>query len=233
LRSLQKFYEHFRQTWLEHAQFESQVAELLPGAAFEPIAAKYLDKDAGTNMSIHSYNRIMMDVDFWRSIPSEHVLLFQTDCIMYRMFDKAFLQCDYVGANWYNPADVDILAGGINGGCSYRKKQVMLDCLHYVSWELIARVRANQIKQHGLPAVSAEVSKRNEDVFYTHACEILQMVLPPPEVRVLFAVEADFHEQTCFYHGWNKDYQRNPQMIAKMLETTLRSAGIAPATPTA
>ncbi len=210
------------------AQFENQVAKLLPGADFQQIDTKYLDKDNGTNMSISSYNNIMMDANFWQSIPSEHILIFQTDCIMYRMFNDAFLQCDYVGANWYNPADVDILAGGINGGCSYRKKQVMLDCLRYVSWEMIARVRANQIKQHGSPAVNvgAEVSKRNEDVFFTHACEILQMVLPPPEVRPLFAVEADFHEQTCFYHGWNKDYQRNPQIIANLLSTTLCSAGL-------
>ncbi len=212
-----------------HSRYESDVAQLLPGAVFQPIAAKYLDKDSGTNMSIDSYNRVLMDVEFWNSIPGDNILLFQTDCIMYRMFDAAFLQCDFVGANWYNPADVDILAGGINGGCSFRKKQAMLDCLQYVSWDMIAKVRANQLKQHGYPpggsavTVGAEVSKRNEDVYYTHACEILQMVLPPPEIRVLFAVEADFHEQTCFYHGWNKDYQKNPQIIAKLLETTLRS----------
>lgn len=209
-----------------HSRFANDVARDLPGAVFEPIQEKYLDRDAGTNMSIASYNNVMMDADFWRSIPGENILLFQTDCIMYKMFNEAFLQFDFIGANWFNPADVDLLIGGINGGCSFRKKQAMLDCLQYVSWEMIAKVRANQIKQHSVPAAAPEVSKRNEDVFYTHACEILQMILPPPEIRTFFAVEADFNKDTCFYHGWNKDYQRNPQQIADLLATTLRSAGL-------
>lgn len=207
------------------AQFADNVAADLPGAAFEPIQEKYLDRDNGTNMSIASYNNVMMDMNFWKSIPGENILLFQTDCIMYRMFDLGFMEFDFIGANWYNPADVDLLVGGINGGCSFRKKQSMLDCLKYVSWEMIACVRANQMK-HQVSSVAVEVSKRNEDVFFTHASEILQMVLPPPEARSYFAIEAEFNKDTCFYHGWNKDYQRNPQQIADLLATTLRSAGL-------
>ena len=200
-----------------HASHRARVNADLPGVSFMPIDAEFLEDGTKPNMSIASYNRIMMDSEFWSALPAEHILIFQTDCYMYRMFDEAaYLPYDYVGANWFNPADTAFFAGGINGGCSLRKRSAMLECLRLVSWDMIAAVRQNQIAKYGIEGRRASVGKRNEDVFYTSACEILHKKMVAIEKRPKFAVECEFDEDTCFYHGWNKGYQTEAQ-TRKML----------------
>jgi hypothetical protein len=195
-----------------HASHRARVNVDLPGVSFMPIDPEFLEDGTKPNMSIASYNSIMMDSEFWSSLPAEHILIFQTDCYMYRMFNEtAYLPYDYVGANWFNPADTAFFAGGINGGCSLRKRSAMLECLRFVSWDMIFAVRENQIVKYGIEGRRASVDKMNEDVFYTSACEILHKKIVAIEKRPKFAVECEFDEDTCFYHGWNKNYQMEIQ----------------------
>lgn len=202
---------------VSHASHQDRVCADLPGIAFMPIDAAFLEDGHKPNMSIDSYNCIMMDAQFWSALPAEHILIFQTDCYMYRMFNETtYLPYDYVGANWFNPADAAFFAGGINGGCSLRKRSAMLECLRLVSWDMIAAVRENQIVKFAIEGRRANVNKKNEDVFYTSACEILHKKIVAIEKRPKFAVECEFHEDTCFYHGWNKGYHTEAQ-TRKML----------------
>lgn len=197
---------------VSHASHRTRVNADLPGVAFMPIDAAFLEDGHKPNMSIDSYNRIMMDTQFWQALPAEHILIFQTDCYMYRMFNETvFLPYDYVGANWFNPADTAFFEGGVNGGCSLRKRSAMLDCLRFVSWDMIENIRENQIVKFAIEGRRASVGKRNEDVFYTSACEILHKKMVAIEKRPKFAVECEFFEDTCFYHGWNKGYQTEAQ----------------------
>lgn len=202
---------------VSHASHQDRVRADLPGVAFMPIDAAFLEDGTKPNMSINSYNRIMMDAQFWSALPSEHILIFQTDCYMFKMFDELlYLPYDYVGANWFNPADTAFFEGGVNGGCSLRKRSAMLECLRLVSWDLISSVRQNQIVKFGIQNRRPSVRKLNEDVFYTSACEILHKKMVPIEKRPKFAVECEYDEDTCFYHGWNKGYHTEAQ-TRKML----------------
>jgi hypothetical protein len=197
---------------VSHASHLHKVRADLPGVPFMPIDNAFLEDGHKPNMSIDSYNRILMDRDLWHSMPAEHILIFQTDCYMFKMFDESkYLPYDYVGANWFSPADTAFFEGGVNGGCSLRRRSAMLDCLQYVSWELIEQVRQNQIVKFGIQGRRSSVGKRNEDVFYTIACEILHKKMVPIEKRPKFAIECEFDEDTCFYHGWNKGYQTEAQ----------------------
>jgi len=197
---------------VSHSSHQARVRADLPGVAFMPISKCFLEDEHKPNMSISSYNAIMMDPEFWSALPSEHILIFQTDCYMFRMFNEnQFLPFDYVGANWFNPADTAFLEGGINGGCSLRRRSAMLDCLRFVSWELIKNVRENQIIKYGIQGRMATFGKMNEDVFYTSACEILHKKLVAINKRPKFAVECEYDEDTCFYHGWNKGYHTEEQ----------------------
>jgi hypothetical protein len=202
---------------VSHASHQDRVRTDLPGIAFMPIDAAFLEDGHKPNMSISSYNRIMMDAQFWSALPAEHILIFQTDCYMFKMFDETtYLPYDYVGANWFSPADAAFFEGGVNGGCSLRKRSAMLECLRLVSWDLISSVRQNQIVKFGIQGRKAPLGKLNEDVFYTSACEILHKKMVPIEKRPKFAVECEYDEDTCFYHGWNKGYHTEAQ-TRKML----------------
>ncbi len=206
---------------VSHASHRDKVRADLPGVPFMPIDNTFLEDGHKPNMTIDSYNRILLDHDFWNAMPVEHILIFQTDCYMYKMFDEArYLLYDYVGANWFSPHDTAFFEGGVNGGCSLRRRTAMLDCLKYVSWETIENVRGNQMRKYGIQGRKPSVGKRNEDVFYTSACEILHKIMGTTEQRVAFAVECEYNENTCFYHGWNKGYQTE-QQTRRILEKTL------------
>jgi len=86
---------------VSHASHQDRVRADLPGVSFMPIDAAFLEDGHKPNMSIDSYNRILMDRDLWRALNAEHILIFQTDCYMFKMFDESkYLPYDYVGANW-------------------------------------------------------------------------------------------------------------------------------------
>ncbi len=200
---------------VSHPNHLERVKKDIPGAAFMGIPKNYLEDGHKPNMSIDSYNAIMMDQSFWEAMPAEHILIFQTDCIMLRpLDDAAYLGYDYAGANWYSPYDASFILGGVNGGCSLRSKQAMIDCLRYVSWDLIMHVRANIIKKNRIEGRNAKVQKLNEDVFYTAACEILHKNVLPLSERSTFAIEAEYDLNACFYHGWNKNYHNESQTHA-------------------
>lgn len=217
---------------VSHPNHLDRIKNDIPGAAFMGIPSNYLEDGHKPNMSIASYNAIFMDKSFWESMPAEHLLIFQTDCIMLRPLDERnYLAYDYAGANWYSPSDASFIIGGINGGCSLRSKQAMIDCLRFVSWDLIAQVRANMIKKNHLQGRHAQVHKYNEDVFFTAACEILHKNVLPLAERSTFAIEADYDTQTCFYHGWNKNYQNVAQtnaLLASLLGFIKMFAALSP-----
>ena len=157
-------------------------------------------KENEPNIDIDTYNGILMSREFWDFMPGEHVLIFQKDCYMYKMFDETFyLTYAFCGANciWLSE-DAQSYGLAINGGCSLRKKSEMLDCLQKITWDLIEKYYP-------------KMKLRNEDLFFTFACHLLKKPVPEIEERCQFAVEHEDANDTCFYHGWNKDYQTEEQ----------------------
>lgn len=156
-------------------------------------------KDDEPNIDVDTYNGILMSSEFWDFIPCEHILVFQKDCYMYKMFDETlYLTYAFCGANCIWLSEDNVVQGvAINGGCSLRKKSEMLDCLQKVSWDL----------------VDPKPKLRNEDLFFTFACHLLDKSVPKMEDRHLFAVEHEETMDTCFYHGWNKGYQTEAEAL--------------------
>jgi len=178
---------------------EAAIRADFPDAVFFKINPEmiYFDPSGNPNITIESYNKILLNKTFWKTIPVEHVLLFQKDCIMYRLFPPYFfLHFDYAGANYGN--NQAPLYGGINGGFSLRKRSVMLECLENITFE--------KIREYA-PTIPSENSDfTNEDVFYTFACEMLQKSVPDKVHRTFLAIETDVNDNTSVFHGWNKPY---------------------------
>lgn len=168
-----------------------------PGSMVLGISEKRIKyKGNEPNIDIETYNGILMSKEFWDLIPGEHILIFQKDCYMYKMFDESiYLNYAFCGANCIWLSENNESHGiAINGGCSLRKKSEMLDCLQKVSWALIE-------KYYPIMKLC------NEDLFFTFACELLNKPVPKKEDRSAFAIEHEETTNTCFYHGWHKGYQ--------------------------
>ena len=76
----------------------------------------------------------------------------------------------------------------------------MLNCLKYITWETIELYRKNNYTcDQFFP-----IEKRNEDVFFTYACEILHYPLPQLPYHKQLATESEFYLGTSIFHGWTK-----------------------------
>lgn len=150
------------------------------------------------NMNQTLYNTLLMDPWFWHHLPEEHVLVFQTDCVMFREGINDWLYYDFAGANYFHPEHVAPRIGGIQGGFSLRKRSTMLECLQKVSWHTIQYYRT------GLSL--DPLTCGHEDVFFTHACEILKKKVPDVNDRKYFSIEAEQFEHPIAHHGTTKTY---------------------------
>jgi hypothetical protein len=260
---------------VSYSNYETQIKSIFPNCIFKEMDEKYIYfKDNIPNITISSYNKMFLDANFWKELPGEHFLFFQTDCIMYKMFDDSFLDYDYCGANYYN--EQSVFYGGLNGGCSLRKKKAMIDCIEntihmYTSGSkgksphdtfdmmhaaiqtlveykidvLSLMTKHNRLIKHDdqiyselnhlkqfvstnelfncRPFYVSALGKYgdeqtntngiNEDVFFSHVCELLLKSVPDKIHRTFFAIEVDYNINTCFYHGWNKNYQSVDEAI--------------------
>jgi hypothetical protein len=87
--------------------------------------------DAGVaSIDTEGFNELLTRPSFWEQLPSETILMFQTDSILRRRGIDAFLEFDYVGAPWMHALLSRDDTGPVgNGGLSLRKKRAMLEIL--------------------------------------------------------------------------------------------------------
>ncbi len=214
-------------------EYQQQVKTKFPTAQFIPIPQKYIHypEPSTPNMTITAYNNLFLDPEFWHSLPTKHITIFQTDCIMFKMFDPYFETIyAYSGANYYNPAHISFYYGGINGGFSIRNRDIMLECLKKITWDKINDYRVAKIQElqelhpHTHPQYKEEhaiLNSMNEDIFFTHACEMLLKPVPDYFHRMFLAVETDPNENTAVYHGWNKNYHTTAMAYNMLEKSTL------------
>ena len=192
------------------AQYKGEIMQKIPNVLFYPIDKTKIIYDSNNipNITIDTYNQILLNRNFWNSIPASTIAIFQKDCVMYKMFDDIFNEYDYSGANYYSNSSYHY--GGINGGFSIRKKSAMIECIDKVSWELIIRYNTilHNFTNENIPNTNTihDISVLNEDVFFTCACEILKKSVPDIIHRKKLAVETEYHIGTSVYHGWNKNF---------------------------
>jgi hypothetical protein len=210
-------------SWKRHY---NAIIERFPNCFFMPIAdnAIRMDNKGEPNISVESYNEILMDLEFWKGLPSDNVCIFQKDCIMFKMFPEYFSNYDFCGATWYTK-DVSLFNGGINGGFSLRKRETMIECLQHITYDMIEEYRSNALHNKSIifkrvhPELLQLPLKRNEDVFFTYACEILHKMIPDVIHRSFIAIEAIYNPDTCVYHGWHYNYH-NVEMAKHLLQNS-------------
>lgn len=123
------------------------------------------------NLSLEQYNQLLMSQAFYRSIPTETMLIFQTDTLILEPTQlEEFLEYDYVGAPWKSG-----IVG--NGGLSLRKKSKMLS--------VIAAVVPFNV---------------NEDVYFSRQ-SVVSLKKPSFEAAKRFAVETVFYPSPFGIHA--------------------------------
>lgn len=158
------------------------VRNLFPGSSFQ------IEKTPAPNFTSEEYSAYLMSERFWNTIKEATIVVFQTDVVFFRSIPEQFLEYDYAGANYFVSKYISKKIGGIQGGFSIRKKKAMLECLQRIP-----------IK----PPIP-------EDVYFTHACEQLGLYVPPIEERRLLAIEAEYYDKPCAFHGFTQSYYYFP-----------------------
>lgn len=197
---------------VSHIMYESEVKADFPNCIFGQIDEKLIYyKNGYPNITIDGYNSIMLNPSFWTSLPAENIFIFQKDCFMYKMFHDTFMEYDFVGAR----SVLCVMKDGeqiliTNGGLSLRKKTAMLDCLEKTSFEEIHSLIRN--KQNEI-LIEKNTYLKNEDIFFSFACELLNKNIPPINILPNFSVEAEYNIYATGHHGWNKEYHTREQAL--------------------
>jgi hypothetical protein len=141
---------------------------------------------------------------------------------MFKPITDAWLTYDYVGANYYHPQNTAPLIGGIQGGYSLRKRDAMIDCITNAHITDIQKYRVCYGKH---PNAYHNGMLFVEDVFFTHACEMLKKKVPPQEMRSKFSIEAEFDIDAIAHHGTQHEYFTVDQMNA-IVQKSKRTCGL-------
>jgi hypothetical protein len=139
------------------------------------------------NLSFEQYNAVLMSQAFYRCIPTETLLIFQTDTMILEPVQlEEFLSYDYVGAPW--------TTGHVgNGGLSLRKKTKMITVITTVN-----------------PFQS------NEDVYFSMQ-KIVPLKKPTFQDAQRFSVETVFYPSPFGIHApWkNLSFEEMDRLTAK------------------
>jgi FkbM family methyltransferase len=178
-------------------------------------------------VSPDAYSLFMQSKQFWDKIAEEHILIFQTDSFILSNNYGIPLQYGFIGAPYYYGSydsygiviDVNTpVKGGynINGGFSYRNKNVMLDCINKVTNNDIINYR----KQHGLN-VDFFIDRLiiPEDVFFNNAMAMLNYPIP---------VGSAYHEKKCMKFCLNQFHDDLINVNNELISTGTKPFGIHP-----
>lgn len=157
----------------------------------------FLELPGVDNLPIPAYNALLMSKNFWRSLPHENIVVFQTDVIFLHsgadLLADFVNNYDYIGAPWWNmdpftgmlccPENASKVSGRImdhsyvcetgpdcigNGGLSYRKKSAMIEAIE---------------------TCKGTIGTKNEDVFFAVAMKRLEKRLPKRSKAMEFSIE--------------------------------------------
>ena len=126
---------------------------------------------------------MLKTTQFWESIPTENVLIFQTDTILRRFGIEEFISYNYIGAPWIRFREGKIVG---NGGLSFRKKSRMLEITNQFSDEEITMEDIYFCKYLNNDDIAPiEVAKRFsvEDVYYKNPLGLHQPKIEPYKLK--------------------------------------------------
>lgn len=140
----------------------------------DPLRIQMHEMPSCHNLTINDYNCLLSSREFYERIPTETMLIFQTDTMIVNPDRlREFLDYDYVGAPWSDGA-----VG--NGGLSLRKKSKMLE-----------RIARNPRYPYWL----------NEDIYFSQDPFLKK---PDAETASIFSTETVFNEESFGIHkAWD------------------------------
>ena len=165
-------------------------------------AARQITLNTGRYATTRQYSEFLTSAQFWDCVQAEHVLVFQSDCVLVRPTPPEMLQYDFVGAvcGRLHPAHFHI-----NGGLSLRRRSSM--------------VRAIQ----ALRTSFSHVDPHPEDVAFVDILRRTGGRLPTMDVCDAFAIESRGDPDTAVgMHGTDK-YYAPADLVARLLLTRPRT----------
>lgn len=157
--------------------------------------------DSPPRMTTAQYSHLLLSRRLWDLIREEHVLVFQSDCVLVRRCPDRMLAYDFVGAVC-GTVDPDTFV--MNGGLSVRRRSAMVRAI-----DLLAR-RLELL----------HLSDKPEDVAF---CEIMRahpsdFCLPSMRECMEFAIESVGDPRTAVgMHGTDK-YYAPPELVTELLQ---------------
>lgn len=153
--------------------------------------------DASPRMTTRQYSRLLLSAGVWSAVREEHVLVFQSDCVVVRPTTRKMLKYDYVGAVC---GALDPASFVMNGGLSLRRRSAML--------RAVELIHTKHPRLLDLP----------EDVAL---CKVMRatgtFALPPMDVCNEFAIESMGDPRTAVgMHGTDKFYAP-PELVDALL----------------
>jgi len=199
---LNNFMENLSDDW-GFIIFHSNTNKTMVENIMEQPLSKYKNKTTLINLNVDSkdftikeYSTLFYHENFYKYIPTETFLVFQTDSMIFKenkdkIYD--FLEYDYVGAPW--PKTMEF-AGKMqvgNGGLSLRKKSKMLELLKYK----YIGIDNTTYKKHGKYIA--------EDLFFNgYLVKNVNIHKPSPNKAKEFSVEHIYYENPFGIHNaWN------------------------------
>lgn len=99
---------------------------------YETFTSRFLAFDDVYFKNIHGYNRLMLNVDFYNSFSEKYLLIYQTDCFVFKdeLLDWCRKDFDYIGAPWIRSSEkipiaklvVERILVKTKSAINYRKK---------------------------------------------------------------------------------------------------------------
>ena len=130
---------------------------------------------------MRQYNEFTTSEVLYNLIPTENMLMFQTDTILRKPIPDHLLQYSYVGAPWKEGVPWNEPTGGIgNGGLSLRRKSAMLTILKYFN--------------HPMRGIM------NEDIYFSIGSNVMRLPRPTYEEAKKFSIETVFCEDPIGLH---------------------------------
>ena len=181
---------------------------------------EYKITNLGVNdLNTDQYNSLLKSQHFWSQIEEENILLFQTDSCIFNGFNvDKFVDFSFIGApyHWdpHRKEDGSIqrerlappeCGFNMNGGFSFRKRSLMLQCLKEASVENILQWR-EQLEAPTEFMKEPWHKEFPEDVYFHNALSMLGESLPEFSDSLEFCHQHAYgSEQKCFaIHGYDK-----------------------------
>ena len=183
------------------------------------------------NLDAEEYSQLLTSVEFWNLINEELVLIFQTDSFMFEHSCRSIMdysEYPFIGGIYFyrwvelengsfsgkitwqdasqegnDVCDLPQAGFAICGGFSLRHRSVMLRCLHEISQDDVMRYRRQ--RGHVWPF---ENMAPFEDVYFSHAVEMLGFKMPSMEHCLNFCLNTPYKKlpkDPLAMHNINKD----------------------------